>query len=69
MTKKELKKQREEYNKRLNELYEIRSKLRNAYCAFDNAEDSDMMDACIFEISALKSRYNSAVINIRNMTQ
>jgi len=69
MTKKELKKQREEYNKRLNELYEIRSKLRNAYRAFDNAEDSDMMDACIFEISALKSRYNSAVINIRNMTQ
>lgn len=69
MTKKELKKQREEYKKRLNEVYEIRSQLRNAYSAFDNAADSDMMDACIFEISALKSRYNSAVINIRNLIQ
>lgn len=69
MTKKEAKQKKAEYNHRLREMYEIRSQLHCAYAAFDSVTDPDMMDACIFEISALKSRYNYAVSNIRNMSQ
>lgn len=69
MTRKEAKQFKAEYNRRLSELYDIRSQLKCAYTAFDNTTDCDMMDACIFEINALKSRYNSAVANIKNMTQ
>ena len=47
----------------------IRSQLHCAYAAFDSVTDPDMMDACIFEISALKSRYNYAVANIKNLIQ
>ena len=69
MTKKEAKQQKAEYNRRLREMHEIRSQLQCAYSAFNSVTDPDMMDACIFEISALKSRYNYAVANIRNMSQ
>lgn len=64
--KKELKRQKAEHEKRINELNNIRAQLQCAYSAFNNTTDRDIMDACIFEISALKSRYNCAVINIRN---
>ena len=67
MTKKEEKKLRAEYKRRLSELCDIRSQLRCAYAAFDNTTDCDMMDACIYEINALKSRYNSAVVNVKNL--
>ncbi len=67
MTKKEEKKLRAEYKRRLSELYDIRAQLRCAYAAFDNTTDCDMMDACIYEINALKSRYNSAVVNVKNL--
>lgn len=67
MTKKEEKKLRAEYSRRLSELNDIRAQLRRAYAAFDNTTDCDMMDACIYEINALKSRYNSAVVNVKNL--
>ena len=67
MTIKEQKRLKDEYNRRLNELNDIRLQLRRAYAAFDNTTDCDMMDACIYEINALKSRYNSAVINVKNL--
>lgn len=67
MTIKEEKRLKAEYNRRLNELNDIRLQLRRAYAAFDNTTDCDMMDACIYEINALKSRYNSAVINVKNL--
>ena len=67
MTRKEQKRLRAEYNRRLNELNNIRLQLRRAYAAFDNTTDCDMMDACIYEINALKSRYNSAVVNVKNL--
>lgn len=69
MTKKEQKRLKAEYQRRLNELAGIRQQLRCAYAAFDNTTDRDMMDACIFEINALKARYNGAVINIKNFYQ
>lgn len=67
MTKKEQKRLNAEYKKRYSEMAEIRSKLQNAYAAFDNTTDCGIMDACIYEICALKSRYNNAVCNIRNL--
>ena len=67
LTRKEEKRLKAEYNRRLNELNDIRLQLRRAYAAFDNTTDCDMMDACIYEINALKSRYNSAVINVKNL--
>lgn len=67
MTRKEEKRLKAEYNRRLKELCDIRLQLRRAYAAFDNTTDYDMMDACIYEINALKSRYNSAVVNVKNL--
>ncbi len=67
MTKKEQKRLRAEYKRRLGEMNDIRAQLHCAYAAFDNTTDCDMMDACIYEINALKSRYNSAVINVKNL--
>lgn len=67
MTRKEEKRLKVEYARRLNELNDVRSQLRQAYAAFDNTTDCDMMEACIYEINALKSRYNSAVVNVKNL--
>lgn len=62
----ELKQRKLEYAKRIREMEQIRAKLQCAYSAFDCVTQPDIMDACIFEISALESRYNHAVMNIRN---
>ena len=67
MTQKEEKRLKAEYSRRLAEVADIRMQLRRAYAAFDNTTDCDMMDACIYEINALKSRYNSAVVNAKNL--
>ena len=67
MTKKEEKRLKAEYSRRLAEVADIRMQLRRAYAAFDNTTDCDLMDACIYEINALKSRYNSAVVNAKNL--
>lgn len=67
MTKKEQKSLKAEQARRMQEMYELRERLRNAYSAFDNTTDCDMIDACIYEINALKSRYNSAVAGVRQL--
>ncbi len=69
MNRKQAKIFKAEYDRRMRELQDIRSQLHCAYTAFDNVTDPDMMDACIFEINALKSRYNYAVISIKNLSQ
>ncbi len=66
-TKKELKKQKAELKRRMDELGSIRSQLQCAYSAFDNVTDPSITDACIFEISALKSRYNYAIKSLREL--
>lgn len=66
-SRKEVKMQKAELKRRMDELDAIRSKLECAYSAFNNVTDPSIMDACIFEISALKSRYNYAVKGIREM--
>ena len=49
------------------ELYKANEAMNTAYDRFNWADDPDIIDACIFEISALNARYNCAVKNIRNM--
>ena len=66
-TKKERKLRQVEYNRRVSELDSIRSQLQNAYCTFNNTTDSSMLDACIFEISALNARYSHAVKSIKEL--
>ena len=47
------------------EIGTIRSSLDDAYSQFNNTTDPDALDACIFEISALRSRYNTALKHYR----
>jgi len=48
------------------EIENIRESLSEAYQQFNNTTDSDALDACIFEISALRSRYNTALKHYRS---
>lgn len=48
------------------EIGSIRSSLDEAYTQFNDTSDPDALDACIFEISALRSRYNTALKHYRD---
>ena len=48
------------------EIGSIRSSLDEAYTQFNSTADPDSLDACIFEISALRSRYNTALKHYRD---
>ena len=48
-------------------LAEIRTALDAAYSCFDMSADPELTDACIYEISALRSRYNSAIRQIKSI--
>jgi len=48
------------------EIGSIRDSLSDAYLQFNSTADPDTLDACIFEISALRSRYNTALKHYRN---
>jgi predicted nucleic acid-binding Zn-ribbon protein len=43
----------------------IRRDLDSAWSAFNNITDPNLMDAYIYEISALQSRYNCAVKDLK----
>lgn len=47
------------------EISSLQSSLDEAYTHFNNATDPDALDACIFEINALRSRYNTALKQYR----
>ena len=45
--------------KQLQECLErVRQELNQAYTAFNMADDADLVESCVFEINALKARYN-----------
>lgn len=58
---------REEIAKAQAELGEVRRSLGEAYRQFDTVTDDASMDVCIFEISALRSKYNCAVRNLKSL--
>ena len=43
------------------ELEEMRVELGEAYASFDSISEPELLDACIYQISALRSRYNTAL--------
>ena len=60
---------REEYEKALAELADVRALLGQTYDRFNAVTDEAVLDACIYEISALQSRYNCAVRAVRTLYQ
>ena len=58
---------REEIAKAQAEVGEVRRSLGEAYRQFDVVTDDASMDVCIFEISALRSKYNCAVRNLKSL--
>ena len=58
---------REDIAKAQAELGEVRRSLGEAYRQFDAVTDDASMDVCIFEISALRSKYNCAVRNLKSL--
>ena len=49
------------------EIKDIRSHLDDAYLRFDSTSDFDSIDACVFEINALRARYNAALRHMRDI--
>ncbi|MGI5985226.1 MAG: DUF2508 family protein [Clostridiales bacterium] len=68
MTKKKRdeKTRRRDLDNAVTEIGNIRNSLNDAYTHFNNTTDPDALDACIFEISALRSRYNTALKHYRD---
>lgn len=67
--RKQRKAQQAEVKKAAAEMLGIRRDLEQAYTRFDNLSDPLLMDACIFEINALRAKYNCAVHDLKNLTQ
>lgn len=45
------------------------AELEQAYNEFNNITDPLLMEACIYEINALRAKYNCAVHDLKNLTQ
>lgn len=55
-----------EIQRAVEELRGIRRELSQAENGFDHMTDPNQMEACIYEINALKARYNCAVIDLKS---
>ena len=64
-TKKDERARHNELDAAASEISSLQSSLDEAYVHFNNTTDPDALDACIFEISALRSRYNTALKQYR----
>lgn len=62
-----LKNRKAEYQKALEELGHVRGALREARGRFDEMTDQEQLDVCIYEISALTSKYNCALRSIKTL--
>ena len=49
------------------ELEGLRLSLEQRYILFNSVSDPEILEACILEIAALRSRYSAALRNIRSM--
>lgn len=50
----------------LMEIGRLRENLDEAYMHFNSTTDPDALDACVYEISALRSRWNTAYKHYKN---
>lgn len=51
------------------EMLGVRRELEQAYNEFNNITDPLLMEACIYEINALRAKNNCAVHDLKNLTQ
>ena len=49
----------------LSEMASLKESLGEAYLHFEEATDPDVLDACVYEINALRSRWNAAYKHYR----
>jgi len=56
-----IKQRKLEFKKSAGEVLAIRASLYEAYRKFDTITEPELVDACIYEINALRSRYDYAV--------
>ena len=64
-TKKQRLSKEKDKNQAISEIGGLQGRLDEAYCSFNRTTDKDTMDACIYEINALRSRYNTAIKHYR----
>lgn len=64
--KRHIKKHHRDKDHAVEEIAGIRDSLGEVYMHFDNTTDTDALDACIYEINALRSRYNTAIKHYRD---
>ena len=48
-------------------LEEIRAELDKAYLCFNDSVDPELTDACIYEINALRTRYDHVLRHIKSI--
>ena len=65
-TRKERKRRNAEIQRATQELLCVRRELRQAENSFNHMTDPNQMEACIYEMNALKARYNCAVIEAKH---
>ena len=49
----------------VSEISSIQDRLEEAYAYFNRTTDPDATEACVYEINALRSRYNTALKHYR----
>lgn len=60
--------QREEERRQLMEgMRDTRAQLNHAYAQFNFYSDPDLIDACVYEINALQSRYSYYVRQVKQL--
>ncbi len=64
--RKQMKARKADYENAMQELNDVRALLRDTYNRFNSVTDNAQLDACIYEISALKSKYNCAVRAVKS---
>ncbi len=63
--KRERKRRNAEIQRAVDEMRGIRRELTQAENSFDHMTDPNQMEACIYEINALRAKYNCAVIDMK----
>ena len=63
--RKELARQEEERRQLMEGMRETRNQLNFAYAQFNAYSDPDLVDACVYEINALQSRYSYFVRQVK----
>lgn len=64
--RREAKAHKAEVKKAVEELDNIRGQLGEVYVKFNSTTDPAALDTCIYEISALKAKYNHAVRTLKS---